>query len=123
MPATAHVALSEDQPSITQFFQFTAPTPQQLQHNQVVQQHREQRRQQLEHELQQQEQQQQQEAQRLLQQTRELAVAEFWKLVADFVILNPLPRGFDSLPHDHPFMRLAADTHFLQLAPRIVINH
>lgn len=122
MPATAHVALPGDQPAITQFLQFTAPTPQQSQHNQVVQQHMEQRRQQLEHEVQQQEQQQQQEAQRLLQQTGESAVAEFWKLVADFIILNPLPRGFHSLPHDHPFMPLAADTHFLQLAPRIVIT-
>ncbi len=122
-PATAPVALPVHQPAITQFFQPAAPTPEQLQHNQLVQQHREQRRQQLEAQLQQQLQQQQREAQQLLRQAEALAVAEFWKLVADFVILNPLPHGFDTLPPNHPFMCLAADTHMLQLAPRVVSNN
>jgi hypothetical protein len=107
-------ALPQDQPAITQFFQPQPLTAAQLQHNQTVQQHRQQRQQQLEQEL-------QQEAARLLVEAKHLAVAEFWKLVADFVILNPCAVGvFESLPHNHPFICKDASANFLALAPRLV---
>ena len=110
-------ARPEDQPPITNFLQAAEPTAEQQQHNAAVQQHRQQ---QLEADLQQLAQQQQQQAARMLQEAKDLAVAEFWKLVADFVILNPCPaRGFDTLPHAHPFMCLDPATNLLQLAPRV----
>jgi hypothetical protein len=107
-------ALPQDQPAITQFFQPQPPTVAQQQHNQLVQLHRQQRQQELEH-------QQDLEATRLLAETKQLAVAEFWRLVADFVILNPCAVGaFESLPRDHPFICKDATAPFVRLAPRRV---
>ncbi len=115
-PAAAP-ARPEDQPAITDFMQPAALTAEQQQHNAAVQQHRQQ---QLEANLQQLAQQQQQQAARLLREAQDMAVAEFWKLVADFVILNPCPaRGFDTLPHDHPLICIDPATNLLQLAPRL----
>ena len=120
MPATPAAAQPPGQPAVTHFFHPAPLTAAQQQHNQVVQQHREQHREQLVTELQQLGQQQQQEATRLLLEAQRLAVAEFWKLVADFVILNPCPsHGLGSLPHDHPFLCLDANTDLVQLAARV----
>ena len=94
----------------------TAAEQQQLlQHQQL----REQRRIQLE---QQQAVQLQQARQRLLVQAKQQAVAKFWQLLADFVILNPCPHGFDTLPHDHPFLCLDANG-LLCLSPRLSSGH
>lgn len=107
-------ALPQDQPAITQFFQPQPPTVAQQQHNQLVQLHRQQRQQELEH-------QQDLEATRLLAEAKQLVVAEIWRLVADFVILNPCAVGaFESLPQDHPIICKDATTPFVRLAPRRV---
>ena len=56
--------------------------------------------------------------QQLLVQAKQQAVAKFWQLLADFVILNPCPGpAFATLPHDHPFMCIQADDR-LCLSPR-----
>jgi hypothetical protein len=111
---SAVLALPPDQPAITDFLHPQPLTAAQEQHNQLVQQRRQQRQQQLD-------QQRQQEATRLLVEAKQLAVAEFWKLVADFVILNPCAVGaFETLPHDHPFICLDAASNFVRLAPRRV---
>ncbi len=56
--------------------------------------------------------------QQLLVQAKQQAVAKFWQLLADFVILNPYPGpAFATLPHDHPFMCIQADDR-LCLSPR-----
>ena len=53
-----------------------------------------------------------------LVQAKQQAVAKFWQLLADFVILNPCPGPtFAMLPHDHPFMCIQADDR-LCLSPR-----
>ena len=94
----------------------TAAEQQQLlQHQQIW----EQRRIQLE---QQQAVQLQQARHRLLVQAKQQAVAKFWQLLADFVILNPCPHGFDTLPHDHPFLCLDANG-LLCLSPRLSSGH
>jgi hypothetical protein len=79
------------------------------------QQNREQRRIQME---QQQALQRQYAWQQLLVQAKQMAVAKFWQLLADFAILNPCPgRAFGTLPHDHPFLCLDANGR-LSLSPR-----
>ena len=121
MPASANVpALQPAQQSILHFFHPAPLTAAQQQHNLNVQQHRQQAAQQLVAQLQQRAAQQQQEAVALLQQAQQMAVAEFWKLVADFVILNPCPTiAFESLPVDRPIICLTADANALQLTPRM----
>jgi C4-dicarboxylate-specific signal transduction histidine kinase len=109
--SASHVAssqLPQRQSTITQFFQPVPLTPAQLQHRQHQQQL-----------LQQQEaQQRQDDMDRMLLQATQQAVAKFWQLLSDFVILNPCPaRGFATLPHDHPFICLD-DHNFVCLAPR-----
>lgn len=104
----ASAPLPQNQSRITQFFQPVPLTPTQLQHRQV-------RQQQLQ---QQQAQQHQDDMRRLLLQAKQQAVAKFWQLLSDFVILNPCPvHGFDAMPHDHPFICLDA-CDFVCLAPR-----
>ena len=108
--SASHAATSQlpqDQRSITQFFQPVPLTPAQLQHRQDQQR------------LQQQQAQQQQDSMnRLLLQAKQQAIAKFWQLLADFVILNPCPsRGFTTIPHDHPFICLDVNA-FVSLAPR-----
>jgi hypothetical protein len=79
------------------------------------QQNREQQRIQMEQQL---AVQQQQARQQLLVQAKQQAVAKFWQLLADFVILNPCPGpAFGTLPHDHPFLCIEADDR-LCLSPR-----
>jgi hypothetical protein len=107
-------AVPDDQLDITDYLQPMPLSAAQQQHNQVVEQHRQQRQQQVEEE-------QQQEAARLLAQAKQLAVAEFWKLVADFVILNPVPvHALEDLPQIHPFICVDAATNLVRLAPRHV---
>ena len=123
MPASANMPpLQQGQSSILHFFQPAPLSAAQQQHNMAVQHHRQLYAQQLEVQLQQTAQQQQQEAAELLQQAQQMAVAEFWKLVADFVILNPCPSvAFDSLPADHPVISKDGDTSTLRLSPRLVL--
>ena len=86
----------------------------QLQHNQVVQVRRDTHQQRQQEMLQQQIQQQ---AMGLLAEAKQSVVMEFWRLLADFVALNPCPaHGFDTLPHQHPFMCLD-DANCLKLVP------
>jgi FtsZ-interacting cell division protein ZipA len=109
-------ALPDDQPAIEQFYQPAPLSDAQQQHNQVVQQHRQQRLAEQQQEL---EQWWQQEAVRMCSEAKQLAVAEFWKLLADFVIMHPCAvRAFESLPRDHPFLCVDDTSSFVQLAPR-----
>ena len=109
--SASHIAsapLPQNQSRITQFFQPVPLTPAQVQQRQD-------RQQQLQ---QQQAQQRQDHMRRLLLQAKQQAVARFWQLLSDFVILNPCPaHGFDTVPHDHPLICLD-DRNFVCLAPR-----
>ena len=107
-------ALPVDQPPITAFFSHAPLSTAQLQHNQVVQVRRDTHQQRQQEMLQQQIQQQ---AMGLLAEAKQSVVMEFWRLLADFVALNPCPaHGFDTLPHQHPFMCLD-DANCLKLVP------
>ena len=107
--------LPQGQSRITQFFVPAALTPAQQQHQQMVQQRRQDHQQQLQL---QQAQQRQTAIDRLLLQAKQQAVARFWQLLADFVILNPCPvQGFDDLLHNHPFICLNG-ANFVILSPR-----
>eukprot|EP00878_Enallax_costatus_P000037 GHUV01000046.1.p1 GENE.GHUV01000046.1~~GHUV01000046.1.p1 ORF type:complete len:778 (+),score=164.24 GHUV01000046.1:127-2334(+) len=62
--------------------------------------------------------QRQQARQQLLVQAKQQALAKFWQLLADFVVLNPCPgRAFGTLPHDHPFLCIDANDR-LCMSPR-----
>lgn len=90
MPASVDVpAPQQGQQSVYDFFQPAPLTVAQQQHNARAQQHREQLAEQVILQLQSRAAQQQQEAAALLQQAQQMVVAELWKLIAEFVILNP----------------------------------
>lgn len=109
-------AAVSDQPCITSFFAPAAMTPAQQQHRQLVLQRQDQQRQQL---RQQQVQQRQQAMATLLSEAKLKAVARFWQLLADFVILNPVPgSSFHDLPSDHPFI-CRSDDNVLKLSHRL----
>lgn len=75
-----------------------------------MRQRREQRQQQLQ-------QQRQQELDRLVQQKKKEAVARFWELLVDFVVIRAAPFAWlELVPADHPFIRVV--NRELQLAPR-----
>jgi len=98
-------AAPPDQSCITRFFAPAALTHAQQQHRQRVHQRQDQQQQQL---RQQHAQERQQAMMRLLAEAKLKAIARFWQLLADFVILNPVPgNGFDDLPNDHPFIYLS----------------
>ena len=115
-PATAVPAAPPDgQRRITELFHPTALSEAAQQQRLQRQQNREQQRVVLEQQL---ATQQQQARQQLLVQAKQQAVAKFWHLLADFVILNPCPGpAFGTLPHDHPFLCIEADER-LSLSPR-----
>lgn len=100
--------LPQTQSRITQFFHPVPLTPAQQQHRQSILQHRhdllaQQRLASMHH---------------MLLQAKQHAVARFWQLLADFVVLNPCSSpGFDTLSHDHPLLCLN-HYNFLSLAPR-----
>jgi hypothetical protein len=97
------VQTQPNQTQITQFFQPVALSAAQQQHRQLVLQRRtivEQQRLQQQHQA----------KQNMLLQAKQRAVAKFWQLLVDFVILNPCPsQGFDSIPHDHPLVCMDAN--------------
>ena len=105
-------ALSANQRRITDWFAPAALTEAQQQHQQAVQQRRQQQ-QQLE------EQQRQQQRQQVLQETQQLAVARFWELLTDWVVLNPFPpRWLPQVATDHPFLCRNDLQSLIVLAPR-----
>ena len=76
----------------------------------TVRQRREVQQQQLE-------QQQQQELDRLVLAKKKEAVARFWELLVDVVVMKAAPSSWlELVPADHPFTRVV--DHELQLAPR-----
>lgn len=105
-------ALPAGQRRITDMFAPAALTQAQQQHQQAVQQRRQQQQQLVE-------QQRQQEVQRLLHETKQLAVARFWELVTDWVVLNASPpRWCAQVAADHPFLCRDSEHNLIVLAPR-----
>ena len=99
-----------DQQLITQLLQPATPSAAQLAHNEAVRQHREQQQLQLQ-------QQRQQELDELVQTKKKAAVARFWELLVDFIVIKAAPLTWlDIVPADHPFLRVVDGR--LQLAPR-----
>lgn len=65
-------------------------------------------------------QQQQQAFVQLLHDTKQQAVARFWELLADWVVLNPAPPPWcERVSSDHPFLCLDAQMGRIRLAPRL----
>ena len=84
---------------ITDLLRPAAPTPDQLQHRQQVQQRQQQRQQR-------QQQREQQEAAARLATVKAEAVARFWELLQDFVVVQAAPASWaDTLAADHPFLQ------------------
>jgi hypothetical protein len=82
----------------------------QMAHNEAVRQRREQRQQQLR-------QQRQLELDSLVQLKKKEAVARFWEVLVDFIVIMAAPSAWlELVPADHPFIRVV--DHQLQLAPR-----
>ena len=99
-----------DQQLITQLLQPATPSAAQLAHNEAVRQHREQQQLQLQ-------QRRQQELDELVQTKKKAAVARFWELLVDFIVIKAAPLTWlDIVPADHPFLRVVEGR--LQLAPR-----
>ncbi|KAF6256104.1 hypothetical protein COO60DRAFT_1530969 [Scenedesmus sp. NREL 46B-D3] len=62
-------------------------------------------------------QQRQQELDELVQTKKKAAVADFWELLVDFIVIKAAPLTWlDIVPADHPFLRVVDGR--LQLAPR-----
>ena len=81
------------------------PTPHQQQHNQQVQQRRQQ--------------QLQQEAAQRLQEAKQKAVARFWELVSDFVVMHAAPdKWVPRVAADHPFLCTEPLINHIVVAPR-----
>jgi hypothetical protein len=82
----------------------------QVAHNAIVQQRRDQQQQQLQ-------QQRQHELVQLVQDKKKEAVARFWELLIDFVVMKAAPSAWlELVPADHPFIRVVG--HQFQVAPR-----
>jgi hypothetical protein len=113
--AAVHVSPPDGQRRITELFHPAALSESEQQQQLQRQQAREQQRVQMEQQV---AAQQQQARQQLLLQAKQQAVAKFWQLLADFVILNPCPGpAFGTLPNDHPFLCIEAEDR-LCLSPR-----
>ena len=96
--------------TITQLLQPATPSAAQLADNEAVRQHREQQQLQLQ-------QRRQQELDELVQTKKKAAVARFWELLVDFIVIKAAPLTWlDVVPADHPFLRVVEGR--LQLAPR-----
>ena len=62
-------------------------------------------------------QQRQQDLDRLVLEKKKVAVARFWELLVDFVVMKAAPSSWlELVPADHPFIRVVDRE--LQLAPR-----
>lgn len=93
----------EDQLLITDLLEPEALSLEQQQHQAQVQQRR-----QAEAQLDQQ--QRQQQAAAKLEEVKQQAVARFWELLQDFVVLRAAPRAWlPQLAPDHPFLRVTSD--------------
>lgn len=91
--------------SITSMLQPAVPTPHQQQHNQQVQQRRQQ--------------QLRQETARRLQDAKQKAVARFWELLSDFVVMHAAPdKWVPRVAVDHPFLCTEPLINHIVLAPR-----
>jgi len=98
-------AAAAGQPRITSMMQPAVPTPHQQQHNQQVQQRRQQ--------------QLQQETARRLQDAKQKAVARFWELLSDFVVMHAAPDNWvPRVAVDHPFLCTEPLINHIVLAPR-----
>ena len=92
-----------DQMLITDLLEPEALSLEQQQHQAQVQQRR-----QAEAQLDQQ--QRQQQAAAKLEEVKQQAVARFWELLQDFVVLRAAPRAWlPQLAPDHPFLRVTSD--------------
>jgi hypothetical protein len=88
---------------ITHLLPAAAPLPHQVQHQQHVQRRREQRRQEEAGR-------QQQQRVAVLEEAQRQAVAGFFELLQDFVVVQAAPREWLlSVPSDHPFLRALPD--------------
>ena len=100
-------AAAAGQPSITSMMQPTAPTPHQQMHNQQVQQRRQQ--------------QLQQEAAQRLQEAKQQAVAKFWELLSDFVVMHAAPdKWVPRVAVDHPFLCTEPLINHIVVAARVM---
>jgi hypothetical protein len=102
----------EAQRRITAMLPPAALLPHQLQHQQMVRQHQDQQQQQQAQQLAQQAQQlaqqQQQAAAAHLTEVQQQAVAQFWELLQDFVVVRAAPRAWlAAVAPDHPFLRVS----------------
>ena len=106
------VALPPGQSRITQWLAPAALTEAQQQHQHAVRLRREQQQQQVE-------QLRQLQLQQLLTETKQQAVARFWELMTDWVVLNPFPPGWiGQVAVDHPFLCRDAQRNTLILSER-----
>jgi hypothetical protein len=102
--------LPAGQQLITQLLQPAPLSAEQVAHNAAVQQRRDQQQQQLQL-------QRQQELVQLVQDKKKEAVARFWELLVDFVVMKAAPLAWlELVPADHPFIRVV--NYLIQVAPR-----
>jgi hypothetical protein len=102
--------LPAGQQLITQLLQPAPLSAEQVAHNAAVQQRRDQQQQQLQL-------QRQQELVQLVQDKKKEAVARFWELLVDFVVMKAAPLAWlELVPADHPFIRVV--NYQIQVAPR-----
>jgi hypothetical protein len=96
-------AVPADQQLITQLLQPAVPSPDQQLHQAQVRQRQQDR-------VQQEQQQRLQQAAARLEEVKQQAVARFWELLQDFVVLRAAPRSWHpQLAPDHPFLRVTGD--------------
>ena len=106
--------LPTSQRLITSFLQPAPLSAAQQQHQHLVDLHRQQQQQQLEM-------QQQLAAAQRLQNTQQQAVARFWELITDSIVMHAVPLQWtDQVPADHPFISTDPVTHLYRCTPRSI---
>jgi hypothetical protein len=106
--------LPRSQRLITSFLQPAPLSAAQQQHQHLIDMHRQQQQQQMEM-------QQQLAASQRLQSTQQQAVARFWELITDSIVMHAAPLQWaDQVPADHPFISIDPQTHLYRCTPRTV---